>query len=126
MLQKDYFQRYLDQFGKALAQVLAKLTGTDYSGDAALRMDALRKVYLEELNLDIEKVIAQEDDKLISFLFEELGLAKENAELIAESLLLYEDSGNARQKAGILLQFHQRNSDNFSLDLQNRIDELLN
>ena len=88
MEERDYFKRQIDLIGKVLGKLLADLIGTKKSGGNSGGIEITNQVLKEELDLDIEFLIAIPKDKIIDLLKIEKRLSDENLQLIAEILIV--------------------------------------
>ncbi len=87
MEERDYFKRQIDLIGKVLGKLLSDLIGKKNSGGFTGGIEITNQVLKEELDLDIEFLIAIPKDNIIDFLKIEKALSDENLELIAEILI---------------------------------------
>ena len=127
MEQKDYFQRQIDQLGKALAQVISQLLKTGYSGDSSQKMDVIDQVLKDSINFDMKLLNERDNDSFIDYLLNDLQISNNNFEYLAETILIYanENSNNdLYTKALLLFQFVQENSTDYSFEREMKISEI--
>lgn len=55
-MQQDYFQRQIDQLGKVLAQLFAKMMGSKNTTDASLQLAHINSLFEQELGLDLDQI----------------------------------------------------------------------
>lgn len=55
-MQQDYFQRQIDQLGKVLAQLFAKMMGSKNTTDASLQLAHINSLFEQELGLDLAQI----------------------------------------------------------------------
>ena len=124
MEQRDYFLRQLDQFGKALSQVISKLLGPEYNGNASLRMETVDQVLKGQLNITVNDLLEIPEESFLNKLENELGVSPNSFELLADALLLAENSSRSINRSLILLREVKERSSEFSLDREQKIDDL--
>ncbi len=75
MVQEDYFQRQIDQLGKALAQVLASLLNKEYQGSVSDRMEMIDQTLKDHLNIDMPVLSGMDESNFIDFLLKDLRIS---------------------------------------------------
>jgi|DEB19_MinimDraft_2_1074335.scaffolds.fasta_scaffold80223_1 hypothetical protein len=88
MEERDYFKKQIDLIGKVLGKLLADLIGAKSSEGLKGGIEITNQILKDELDLDIDFLIAVPRDKIIDFLKIEKGLSDENLESIAEILIV--------------------------------------
>lgn len=121
MEQRDYFLRHLNQFGKALSQVLSKMLQGSSSGDASLSMEAINDVFQDHLNVGLNEVLEIPIDDFIDVFEHKYQVSSPNFEVLAEALLMAENSERSSIRALVLLKRVHDMSEEFSIERQEKI-----
>ena len=132
MEERDYLKRQLDQFGRVLGMLIARLLKTNPEGQMESQA-FVNQALNEELQLDIPKIIDIESKYLLFTLTNEKNLSNENLEKLAYLfLLLTEDEDNLSeserknllQKSLIIYEYLQAASDTFSFERHTNIERI--
>ncbi len=130
MGQEDRLKKQIDQLAKALAKMLAKLSGIKQANTAEA-VEQVNQNLKDELNLSLDELTGLSDDHLINILMSHHQLNNGHLSLLADiaytSAKLQSgtvSSDKLSQKALILYQHLAATSKNYSLEWHNKIAEL--
>jgi len=132
MEERDYLKRQLDQLGRVLGMLIARLLGTNPEGQMESQA-FVNQALNDELQLDIPKIIDMESEYLLFTLTNEKNLNNDNLEKLAYLfLLLTEDENNLNeserknllQKSLIIYEYLQATSDTFSFERHTNIERI--
>ena len=99
MERQDYLKRQIDQLGKVLGELLAKLTGSGNNTDAAETLEIVNQVLDENLDLDIEQLLNIPERQFIEALKRNELLNDTNLETLADLLALLAKRDSSRRKS---------------------------
>jgi len=128
MGQEDRLKKQIDQLAKALAKMLAKLSGIKQTNTAET-VEQVNQNLKAELNLNLDELAGLSDDQLISTLTHNYKLNNGHLSLLADIIytsakLQAEGSDQLSQKALVLYRHLAATSENYSLEWHNKIAEL--
>lgn len=107
MEQQDYLKKQIDQLGKVLGKILADLVGLKNQGKASEGIEIATQTLENELDLDIEELIAIPTDKLTDTLIKKYSLKTEHFDSLADILFELSEGLNLQdknKKAGYLYE----------------------
>jgi hypothetical protein len=137
MEQRDYIMRQIEQLGQVLAQMLARLLGLKQQGSASLRVEELRLIYKNELDIDLEELVKISEDDIIMFLKTKNKYFEHHLEIIADILhataenyfnnhQLLNDGKNLLRKSVKILEYIQTSERIYSIDRIQKIQKIKN
>ncbi|MFO7829771.1 MAG: hypothetical protein R6V23_14195 [Bacteroidales bacterium] len=89
MEKQDYLKRQIDQLGKVLSELLAKLTGSGKNTDASETLEIVSQVLDENLDWDIEQLLNIPENEFIDRVKENRLLNNANLETLADVLVAF-------------------------------------
>ncbi|MHC1704517.1 MAG: hypothetical protein AB9846_11465 [Tenuifilaceae bacterium] len=135
MQQEDYLKRQIDQLGRVLGKILADLLGLKTQGQAGQVIEVTNLALKDELDLNIDDLIALPEEEFISTLVVGKKLNEMHLEKLAEILFLiaedskYQEKENKKSKelylrAFLIYDHLNRTSSTYSFDRQYKIEEI--
>ena len=132
MEERDYLKRQLDQLGRVLGMLIARLLKTNPEGQIE-NQSFVNQALNNELQLDIPTIIDMESEYLLFTLTNEKNVNNDNLEKLAYLfLLLAEDEDNLNEierknllkKSLIIYEYLQETSDTFSFERHTNIEKI--
>lgn len=135
MEKRDYILRQIDQLGRVLAKLLSDLTGLKNQGQTSKAIEITNQVLQEELNFDIEDLIAIPTNELIYTLQSDKKFSINNIEKIADIFLFVadhtfdeEDQNERRKKLYTkslkIYEYIEKTEDIYSFDRHLKIERI--
>ncbi len=100
MEQEDYIKRQIDKLGQVLGIILSDLIGLKNQADIQSGIDSVNQAFINELNLDLNELIAVSKEDFLNTLLDTKKFSNESLEKLGDILLLLAE------------ETEQRNSDN--------------
>lgn len=133
MERSDYLEKQINQLGKVLGTIFARLLALKNESMSETKLlPAAAEVVKNELDIDMDELLAQPDDTFIENLQTNLNFSPENLDQLADilTLLAHEHSGKASlamyQKVLCIHLFLQEKGSIYSLERQWKIDDIRN
>lgn len=89
MEHRDYLLRQLDTFGKALASVLARLSGIDSDTSPSHKMELMDTCLTENLSLSVQELAEMDEKDFVEQLIQERALNPENLQNLSCVMEIY-------------------------------------
>lgn len=129
MEKQDYLQRQIDQLGKVLGELLARITGGGKNPDASETLETVNQALDENLDWDIGKLLNIPEEVFIEKLTENRFLHESNMETLADLLgeLAYHSSSNKNElfKRALLIYEHlEKSGKAFSFTRNQKIENI--
>ena len=129
MEKQDYLQRQIDQLGKVLGELLAKVAGGGKNPDASETLEAVNQTLDENLDLDIEKLLNIPEEYFIDKLIKNRLLNDLNLETLADLLgeLAYHSYSHKNEllKRALLIYEHlEKSGKAFSFTRNQKIESI--
>lgn len=130
MPQEDYLKRQLDQFAKALAKLLSKISTLDAQepGQHEIAEQMVDDVLKAELNLSIERLLAMRHDDIVIEMGKKRSLTPGEFESLAEifnRLAEHTEKRKALQEIALAIYRHLNTTGStYSLERHYRIEKL--
>jgi len=134
MEQRDYLMRQIEQAGRALAKVMADLTGLKNQGKVHEGIEQAEQSLQDELDLSIEKMTGIPLDQFIHTLKEKEHMFAENfeqtADLLVEIAEGYRQQGSLEksralyQRALVLYEYVEEAGSSFSFNRHSRMQKI--
>ena len=127
MPQEDYLKRQIDQFAKALAKLLLKLTGLKNTNNSE-RVQIVNEVLEREAQITIEGLLDIPANDFVPMLLQTSKLNNEQLELLGDVLSAISD-GHPMEKELLrrtqsILEYIHSNSGTYSLERHFRIEQI--
>jgi predicted transcriptional regulator len=87
MERRDYLLFQIEQIGKVLRKMVAKLSGLDNDVDTSIRIKEINLELKSEIDIDIDSILSLNKTELKQH-FETTNLASQNMEIIAEYIFV--------------------------------------
>jgi hypothetical protein len=134
MEKRDYLIQQIEQLGQVLARMLSFLLGIKNKGEAAFRLEEIRKTYRDQLDLSIELVLETPAENLIEMLTGKVEFLDSHldkmGDILKETADLYHLAGEEEYapelyaKALLIYEHLQASGNAFSMERMNKITEL--
>ncbi len=135
MEQEDYIKRQIDKLGEVLGKILSDLIGLKNQADIQSGIDSVNQAFINELNLDLNELIAVSNEDFINTLLDTKKFSNESLEKLGDILLLLaqeveqrnSDNNNVRKLIGkslIIFEYIDRVSACYSIDRNSKIEEI--
>ena len=133
MEQRDYFLRQIEQMGKVLGKILARLFKFKSGNSAELTIESIEETFQNELELNFHSLISLPNDDFIEILTVEKQFDNDSIEKLAdifyEMIPFYTSKAKQKslsEKALILHTYLEEKNNTFSFERKLKIDELRN
>lgn len=133
MERSDYLEKQINQLGKVLGTIFARLLALKNASMSETKLvPAAAEALKNELNIDMDELLAQPVDTFIENLQTNLNFSPENLDQLADilTLLAQENSGKDSlamyQKVMCIHLFLQENGSVYSLERQWKIEDIRN
>jgi len=133
MERSDYLEKQINQLGKVLGTILARLLTLKNASTPETKLSSsAAEAFKNELDIDLDTLMALPDDTFVGELQTKLNFNDENLDQLADifTLLAQENSGDIAlglyQKVLAIHLFLQEKSSVYSLQRQWKIDEIRN
>ncbi|MEE4197782.1 MAG: hypothetical protein V2I54_09065 [Bacteroidales bacterium] len=128
MEKEDYLKRQIDQLGKVLGELLAKITGSGRNPGASETIEIVSQVLDENLHWDIDQLIAVPENEFMDTLKSQ-HLDEVNLEMLADLLAevaKYHSSDEHRllKRALIIYEALEQSTHTFSFARNQKMEEI--
>jgi hypothetical protein len=134
MEQRDYLMRQIEQLGQVLARALARLLNLKQVPDAGLGLDEIRQVYRDELDLELELILATPVEEIVDWLnsrrqymdrhLETMAVILEETADIMDHAGEHDPALDLRKKCIAVYEYLQQSTGNYSIEWMTKIENL--
>lgn len=98
MERRDYLQDQVEQLGRVLQHMLARLLG--HKTNTSIGSETLDEILREHTGTDLEEILQMDKPRLESLMHTALFQRSTDAETLAEILIVFSETTSSKEKAG--------------------------
>ncbi len=125
MEQRDYLLKQMEQLGRVLGMILAKLL--DLKGNGTATTTAVNQIFTEESGVDLAQLQAIEDSELVETLKREMNFDNANLEKLADIFLTMAEMTDDKplyKKSLAIYTYLERTEKTYSFERNLRIQKI--
>ena len=136
MEQRDYLKRQIDQLGRVLGYILAKIIGFKEIGQVNEGIQFVYQATVNELDINIDFLLDIDENLFLDYLKNDLNFNNSNLEKLSDIFTQLAEMHSLQEKvmlssklykrAKIILEFLNSNNNEFSFILFNKIETIKN
>ena len=104
MIRQDYFLKQIEELGRVLGQILAKMLGLKNNALAGRQIEEACQTLQNEAELDIEQLLKVPSDKFVQVLQENRAMDDANLDSFAAILFHFAENTEDKEKATLLYE----------------------